>query len=620
MAICGIGVTREGKPADESTIAAMVSSLSLHQFWSREQTVGTEVALGAASPAASTSLWKSEQVFVVCDADISNRSQFRDELQTSSNPINLACLFGQLYLKYGSKFLGSLRGVFSIAIWDRSSKTLLLAVDRFGVKPLSYSFNSTEIVFASSARGILASTRLKKVVDPQAIVAYLNYSSVPAPLSAFKGIQKLMPASFLTWREGSVRTVRYWDLEYSEDANVSEELLAEELLGRMKETVYQNSFDVPVSELGCFLSGGTDSSSIVGLLTQVKKCAINTFSIGFTEERFNELQYAHIATQRFGSIHAEKRVSPGDALEILPKIVDLYDEPFANSSVIPTYFCLALAAERERKIMLAGDGGDELFGGNEHYRSDRIYQLYQSIPSVLRRGLIEPMVARIPSATPVFGRAQRYVQLSNMQNPDRFSRWMILQYFPPETILGADMPFRNGYGDLLTIARGHYQTARAKSELNRLLYLDVKMVLGDNDLPKVVRAGELAGVTVRFPFLDHPLAEFSGRIPSNLKLRGFEKRYLFKKAVQNLLPKAILQKKKHGFGLPMSMWLKSDPKIRGLAEDVLNDARTCQHGYIRQDFIRHLFVKMDEDNSTFYGDILYSFLMLELWYRAHVEI
>jgi asparagine synthase (glutamine-hydrolysing) len=214
---------------------------------------------------------------------------------------------------------------------------------------------------------------------------------------------------------------------------------------------------------------------------------------------------------------------------------------------------------------------------------------------------------------------RRYVQSSNTPNPDRYSRWMMLQYFPPEKILGAGMPFRNGHGDLLAIARAHYQSAKAESELNRLMYLDVKMVLGDCDLPKVVRASELAGITVRFPFLDHPLAEFSGRIPSELKLKWLEKRYLFKKATKNLLPKAILQKKKHGFGLPMSTWLKSDPKIRGLAEDVLRDPRSCQRGYVRQDFIQYLFSSMDKDNTSFHGDVLYSFLMLELWYRKHVE-
>jgi len=619
MAICGIAASASSRPVDQPTIDGMVSSLAIESSWSRQLAAEPEAGFGIVTPHGAGSIWNSEQVIVVCEADVSNQDELRAALGSTAKDIDLGYVLGQLYLERGSSFLSLLRGVFSIAIWDRRSKSLLLAVDRFGVKPISYSTNSSELVFASHARGILASRRVTQEVDPRAIVAYLNYTAVPAPLSVYKGIQKLPPASFLIWQAGAVQTKSYWDLEYREDEKFSENDLARELLERMEEAVYQNSYDLPASELGCFLSGGTDSSSVVGLLTQIKKTPINTFSIGFTEDRFNELKYAHIATEHFGCVHAESRVGPDDAFRILPKIVDLFDEPYANSSVIPTYYCQMLAVERGRKVMLAGDGGDELFGGNEHYRTDGIYQLYQRIPQALRRGLIDPLVSFIPETTPGLGKVRRYVQSSNTPNPDRYSRWMMLQYFPPGKILGEDMPFSNGHGDLLAIARAHYQSAKAKSELNRLMYLDVKMVLGDCDLPKVVRASELAGITVRFPFLDHPLAEFSGRIPSELKLKWLEKRYLFKKATQNLLPKAILQKKKHGFGLPMSMWLKTDPKIRGLAEDVLHDPRSCQRGYVRRDFIQYLFSSMDQDNTSFYGDVLYSFLMLELWYRKHVE-
>jgi asparagine synthase (glutamine-hydrolysing) len=619
MAICGIAVNSGSRPVDQPTMDAMLSALAIESTWFRQQTAEPEVGFGTVTPQESGRIWKSEQMIVACDADVSNQEELRGSLRTSTNDSSLPGILGQLYLERGPDFLRLLRGVFSIAIWDRRSKSVFLAVDRFGVKPLSYSVSSSEIIFASHARGVLASHRVAKEVDPQSIVAYLNYTAVPAPLSAYKGIQKLPPASCLLWQDGTVRLTRYWDLEYTEDKRSSEKVLARELLERMEQAVYQNSYDMPTSDLGCFLSGGTDSSSVVGLLTQIKKSPINTFSIGFTEDRFNELAYAHIANKHFGSVHAESRVGPDDAFRILPKIVDLFDEPYANSSVIPTYYCQMLAVEKGRKVMLAGDGGDELFGGNEHYRTDGIYQFYQRIPRALRAGLIDPLVSLIPATAPGVGKVRRYVQSSNTSNPDRYSRWMMLQYFPPENILGAGMPFRNGHGDLLAIARAHYRSAKADSELNRLMYLDVKMVLGDCDLPKVVRASELAGVTVRFPFLDHPLAEFSGRIPSALKLKWLEKRYLFKKATQNLLPKAILQKKKHGFGLPMSTWLKTDPKIRGLAEDVLRDPRSCQRGYVRQDFIQYLFSSMDRDNTSFYGDVLYSFLMLELWYRKHVE-
>ena len=239
---------------------------------------------------------------------------------------------------------------------------------------------------------------------------------------------------------------------------------------------------------------------------------------------------------------------------------------------------------------------------------------------MLRRGLIEPIVSRISNEAPgLVGKLRRYIRSSNTPNPERYFRWSMLQYFPPEEILGAGLPFRNGHGDLLAIARAHYQSAPARAELNRLLYLDVKMTLGDNDLPKVARTAELAGISVRFPYLDHPLAEFSGRISAELKVKDLEKRYLFKLATRDLLPKAILEKRKHGFGLPIGMWLKTDPKVRGLAREVLCDPQTYQRGYFQREFIEKTFAAMDQDNSPFYGDVLWPFLMLELWHRQHVE-
>jgi asparagine synthase (glutamine-hydrolysing) len=619
MAICGIVVNRDARPMEEPVIEAMVSALAVQKHWPRERHVEREISFGATSPTASTSLWKSEQLAVVCDGDISNERELRSELTSCPEGTNPACLLGQLYLDRKTKLLEGLNGFFSLAIWDRSSRTLLLAADRFGVKPLYYSATSAGIVFASQSRGILASDRIAKHVNPHAIVSYLTYSVVPSPLSAFEGIEKLPPGNFLVWQDGTVRTARYWEMEYPEDAMASEKELARQLLEQMGDAVNRSSRDVPSSELGCFLSGGTDSSSVVGLLTRLRKSSVNTVSIGFEEDRFNELDYAHIAVKHFDSGHVQARLGPSEAFRILPEIVALFDEPYANASAIPTYFCQALAAERGIKVMLAGDGGDELFAGNERYATDRTYQLYQTIPNALRRGFIEPIASLIPPTAPGIGKARRYVQSSNVENPDRYFRWMMLQYFGPDKILGSEMPFRNGNSDLLAIARGHYKSAHAKSELNRLLYIDVKMTLGDNDLPKVVRASELAGINVRFPFLDHHLADFSGRIPARLKLKGFEKRYLFKRATRHLLPKAILQKRKHGFGLPIGVWLKSNTKFREMAEDILRSPRTYQRGYFRREFIDDLFARLDQDNTTFFGDLLYVFLMLELWNRKHVD-
>jgi len=388
----------------------------------------------------------------------------------------------------------------------------------------------------------------------------------------------------------------------------------------MEEAVRLNLSDLSLTRLGCFLSGGTDSSSIVGLVTRLKKAPVKSVSIGFAEERFNELHYAQIAARHFGSLHIVSRLNPEGAFQILPKIVALYDEPYANSSVIATYHCQMLAREHGLEVMLAGDGGDELFGGNERYRTQQIYELYKKVPRSLRRGLIEPAIDQIsPGASGVRGKVRRYIQTSNTPNPERYFRWAMLQYFPPEQILGTALAFRNGNSDLLAIARAHYNAASANDEMNRLLYIDIQMTLSDNDLPKVARAAELAGVNVRFPFLDHPLVEFSGRLPAHLKVKGLEKRYLFKLATRNLLPKSILRKRKHGFGLPIGLWLKTDPKLRGVAEEVLRDPRTYQRGYFQRQFIERIFAAMDQDNTPFYGDVLWPFLMLELWHRHHVE-
>ncbi len=619
MAICGIVATEQARLVETAALESMVGALALRPGWSRASQVQLNVGVGAASPVGTASLASSEQILVVCDADLYNRNELEAAVSHPPCTSGLADLFATLYLHHGPRFLEKLRGVFSLAIWDARKRMLLLAVDRFGVKPLCYAVSGSEVVFASQPRGLFASRRVACRVNPQAIVGYLDQTVVPAPESAFEGVTKLPPGSFLLWEAGNVRIDQYWDIKYPEDARSSTEDLARELLGRMEEAVRITSADVPADRLGCFLSGGTDSSSVVGLVTQLNGQPANSFSIGFSEERFNELNYAHIAARHFATNHTEIFLKPDEAFATVPKIIEIYDEPFGNSSAIPTYHCHLLARQCGVQVMLAGDGGDELFGGNERYRTHEIYELYQKIPRALRRNLIEPLLFEIPLSVAPLEKLRRYVRGSNTPNPERYCRWLLLERFPAQQILAPNLLSGNGQVDPLDIVRTHYRAAPARSELNRLLYVDVKMTLGDNDLPKVVRTAELAGVQVRFPLLDHPLAEFSGRIPAHLKVHGLEKRYLFKRATRNLLPKAILKKKKHGFGLPIGMWLKNHRMWRGWAEEVLLDSRTYQRGYFQREFIEQLFRSMDQVETTYYGDLLWLFLVLELWHRQHVE-
>jgi asparagine synthase (glutamine-hydrolysing) len=387
----------------------------------------------------------------------------------------------------------------------------------------------------------------------------------------------------------------------------------------MKDAVRYASSDLDLSKAGCFLSGGTDSSSIVGLMMELHKSPVYAFSIGFSEDRFNELQYAQLAASHFQARHFEARLGPQEVRGVIDKVVAGYDEPFANSSVIPTYWCAKLAREHGMEVLLAGDGGDELFGGNERYRKEQIFDNYYKVPRAVREWILEPVVFGSPLDPEPIRKARNYIRIANMGNPERYCRWRLLGKFPPEMVLGGGMPFRNGHSDLLATIRAHYKFAPAHSELNRLLYVDVKMTLGDDDLPKVTRTSELAGINVRFPYLDHELAEFSGRLPADLKVRNLEKRYLFKLATRDLLPRSIREKKKHGFGLPIGLWLKSDPTLHAWGKEILFDPKTYQRGYFRRDFVDQLFANMQQDDTPYYGDLIWAFLMLELWHRQHVE-
>jgi len=346
---------------------------------------------------------------------------------------------------------------------------------------------------------------------------------------------------------------------------------------------------------------------------------VKTFSIGFAEQPFNELGYAEIAAKRFNADHHTYLVSASDCFAALPGMVRSFDEPFGNSSAIATYFCARLAADNGVKTLLAGDGGDELFGGNEWYASDKIFQLYQDVPGVLRKALIEPLLRFLPFENGFVGKARRYIRRSNLPAFERIMSYHFLCAHAQEEIFEPDFFHAlKGY-PILEIPSRYYREAPAMEHLDRLMYQDLKVVIGDSDLPKVTYMSELAGIRSRFPFLDVAVAEFSGRVPASLKVKGFEKRYLFKQAFRKLLPIEIIQKKKHGFGIPVSDWMRSDPKMRELARDTLLSQRAFERGYFRRAFIDDLFQKHETDDSSYYGDTIWSFLTLELWHRHAVD-
>ena len=408
-------------------------------------------------------------------------------------------------------------------------------------------------------------------------------------------------------------------MTYVEERDEDEEAVCEHLRATVEESIrfHLHHLDCQPAERGAFLSGGTDSSTLVGLLSRITQERVNAFSVGFEEERYNEIYYARIAASHFRSEAHEYFVHPDEALDTISLIAQGYDEPFGNSSAIPTYFCLKMAREAGIKSIFAGDGGDELFGGNERYLTEKVFSLYHTIPSWIRKGT-DLAADRLPMVNP-WRKVRNYVHKANQYVPDRFFYYQLYfrvhasEYFTDEfrNIIDFDFPIR--------IPRQHYERIGNVSPLNRLLYMDLKMAIADNDLFKVNRMAEALGIQVCYPYLDTHVAAMSGTIPAKLKLKKWTKPNIFKKAFGDLLPKEILAKTKHGFGLPTGDWLRTHAGFRDLARSLLLDSRSNQRGYFKEKALEGLLDRHDKESSGYYASQIWNFMMLELWHRSYFD-
>jgi asparagine synthase (glutamine-hydrolysing) len=549
-------------------------------------------------------VFDSPELSLICRADLLNREQKTSAAQIAA-----------LYLRQGDDFAVTLRGTFAVILFDHRTRKLKAWTDHFGSERLVYT-ESPELTAVSTDLGsLLALQTPQPDLNLIAIQEYLQYSCIPTPQTIYKGYFRVPPGH--QWIGGSQPVTRsYWDMTFEENSagSKSEESWAAETRNAIQSAVALNikGVDEP-STLGCFLSGGTDSSSIAGLVGQLTGKRPRTFSIGFDDPRYNEMQYARIAATRYNADHHEYFVKPADILSLLNRAADAYDEPFGNSSIIPTYFCARLAAENGITHMLAGDGGDELFGGNSRYTSDRLFQRYHSLPLWLRRGIVEPAIRK--GLAP--GLAAKYVKRSSIGLPDRLLSYSLLASVPSSDLFSNEFLQTIGDHHFNSPARRHYSEAPSKDELNRWLYLDLKITITDNDLRKVTPMTQLAGVTVRYPLLDPTLAEFTGTMPPKLKVKKSQLRYLFKKAMSEVLPPEILTKKKHGFGLPYAVWVGEDKPLRDFTFDVLGSPRCRQRGYFRRDLLEWIWSKYETEHRGYYGEILWVFLMLELWHVVH---
>ncbi len=525
------------------------------------------------------------------------------------------------YLREGISFLEKLDSEISLALWDGRTERLHVATDRFRLIPVFYSDRPDQFVFASRIGALLQTPiPISTTIRPDAIVDTVASSAIPTPKTVFREVAKLPPGQLLVHSKGATSSTTYWPIDFLHPSAARESELEAELRARFSEAVSRRlRCDGPTDRIGTFLSGGIDSSTVTGVLMRAAGGPIKSFSIGFGEPRFNEMSYARIAAGALRAEHHEYFVVPKDVPETLPALLASFDEPYGNASAVPTYLCARLGREHGVDVMYAGDGGDELFAGNERYATQRIFEYFHRIPPWLGRGVIEPTVNTLADRLrwDLFVKGRKYIRRATMPAGKRLTSYDFFNVVPMEEFLTREFLEEVGRDyDPGIATQLLYDEALAKTPLDRQLYVDLHLTISDNDLFKVTRMTEAAGVTARFPFLDRNLAEFAMSVPASVKMRGRELRTFFKHAYADLLPAEVRTKTKHGFGLPIAQWLQTDRILQDMLHDLVLGSRALSRGYFQKRALEDLIERHRTDPTYFFGATLWNLMILELWHRS----
>lgn len=566
---------------------------------------------------------EDKTLWIVFNGEIYNYLELRTLLEKKGHKFSTTTdteVIIHLYEDMGEDCVEQLNGMFAFALWDKNEEKLFLARDRMGEKPLYYAQFDNIFLFGSEIKSLLRHPSVYRQLDPVCLRKYLMYEYIPAPYTLYSNIKKLLPAHILTYKNGKTRIKRYWDVFLAEP-NTSfrkESDCIDEICSLLRASVERRlRSDVP---LGVFLSGGIDSSSIMAIMSEILGPSnVRTFSIGFEDPSFDELNYARQVAEYYGTNHHEQIFSLKDALAILPEIINYMDEPLADASLLPTYI-LSKFTRKYVKVALGGDGGDELFGGYPTLLAHNLMDIYTLFPQFLRSYFIEPIVNHLPVSTKNMSfdfKAKKFIKGSPYQPEQRHFVW--LGAFSP---LELNELFTDEFKNYLKEV-DYYQDSykqlehcQAESTINKILYLDMKMYLQDDILVKVDRASMANSLEVRAPLLDYTLVEYVAGLPPELKLHNFTSKYIFKKAVKILLPKNIINRPKKGFGIPVSKWLKED--LKELIMEVLSPERLKRTGIFKPDYVRklirdHIAGRIDNRKP------LWTLLMFEFWREKWIE-
>jgi asparagine synthase (glutamine-hydrolysing) len=625
IGICGIILKSDENVALERNIKEMtenmVSGPSIQHSW----LVDGSVALGAAgfetqmSGARRTSVDGSPFCMTVCG----NFYEGLPKDLTKKTCEDYCDVLMREYLRKGTNFFDESNGEFVIGVWDGREKSLYLATDLFRTYGLYYYEDPEKLIFSSDMKQILrCPVPVNQEIDLEAVVDFVGSSMIPTPKAIFKNVKKMPAGHVLKYKNGATRLKPYWHASFLNPCRNREKALAEEFNTILREAV-QRRCGVNNAErgIGTFLSGGVDSSSLTGILADTSGSGLKSFSIGFGEEKFNEMEYARIAARAFRVQHYEHFVSPKDTLEAIPILAETFDEPYGNASALGAYFCGKMAKNQGVDILLSGDGGDELFAGNQRYADQELFEYYKRVPKKVRDYILKPGTEFFAAHLPfkVFEKGKKYIQRATIPYHKRITSYDFFHVVPMDELL--DEAVLDAVGaeyDPYFMFGCYYFEAPAQQTLDRHLYLDWKLTIMDNDLIKF-RMSHRAGIEVRFPYLDRNLVEFSVKVPARIKMRGRRLRSFQKKALSGLLPKEIREKKKHGFGLPIPIWLRTDRALNEVMRDLVLSPRSIQRGYFKKAALEKLVKDHSADETSFYGTALWNLMMLELWLRKMID-
>jgi len=597
------------------------------------------------SSRAQGSVFESEkQWLLVCGQPLWPSAKLR-QLASEYSP---AYTLKQLSEKQGlDAALSQVGGHFSVINWHKQTAKLILATDRFNQWPLYYRLlNHPEagesLYFSSHLKPLLKIAPPADLIDckantqsscglsnkkgeetpgisPQAVYDYLYFHMLPSPNSSYTGLQKLPGGHYLHWQLGQTTATvkRYWRPSFQEGNGATKQESYPRVRALLRASI-DRICDANPTPIAAFLSGGLDSSSVAGMLAERSReygQRAQAYTIGFNAPGYDEVPYARITARHFDLDLHEYYVTPADVVDALPKIAASLDEPFGNSSALPAYFCAKRAASNGTQHLLAGDGGDELFAGNERYQKQALFERYQQLPSSLRHGLIEPLLPHLPGG--LFDKVRSYVKQSNIPLPERLEYYNFLHQHTPDSIWQPNLFAQLNTDAPLQHLHSTYNQPQQASTLNRMLHLDWKLTLADNDLKKVGSMCQLAGVHVHYPMLDTELVDFSCQLPSHWKIKGRQLRHFYKESMRGWLADATLNKSKKGFGLPFGVWLTDHPPLQELAYSCLEQLK--QRGYFQEDFIDRSISYHQKGDAAYYGELIWVLMMLELWIQSHKD-